>query len=115
MRHTISPLRQKQLKSLEVGATAVGALALGLYEIKTGKLSFLASEFIPLAEEAGTSVWASALKAANCAPKTNYFELKNGTELTFDRNISLFSTPTDMVSIVDAPVSCFCLLCRILF
>jgi len=94
-------LTQKELQEIEAASTALAVTALAAYELKSGKLSSLAFRIAPLVEDTGMSLWAASIKAAKLAPKTNYFDLKNGLEVTFDRNVSLFSKTTDMVSIVD--------------
>jgi hypothetical protein len=94
-------LSKQQVSAIEGGAAAMGAAALGIVEMRTGKVSALASELLPIAEDLGTDIWAKAIKTFQATPRTNSLVLKSGLDLTFDRNVSLFSKPTDVVSIAD--------------
>jgi hypothetical protein len=100
--HLEIDLSQRQLQEIGAGAVAAaGAVTLGVIEFRTGRVGALASHLLPLTEDFGTELWASAMKTVRATPKLDSFALKNGLECSYDRNVSLFSKPTDLVSIVD--------------
>ena len=94
-------LSKEQVAMIETSAATLSAATLGIVELRTGKVSALVRELLPIAEDVGTDLWAKAIKTIEANPRTNSLVLKSGLDLTFDRNVSLFSKPTDVVSIAD--------------
>jgi hypothetical protein len=88
-----------QIRNAEYAAgAAVGAAALGVIALRTGKLALL-EESMPSLETAVNSIRADFLRLTNSAPKQNFYQLKNGLELQFSHNAKVYGKINDIISV----------------
>jgi hypothetical protein len=94
-------LTQKQIEEATVcAASLAGAASIVVGGARTKIGTELVERALPAIEDAGCALWASAIKLTRTQPKLTYFELKNGIECSFDKDISFFARKSDLISLV---------------
>ncbi|HEY9680646.1 MAG TPA: hypothetical protein V6C86_03550 [Oculatellaceae cyanobacterium] len=96
--HLELSLTDKQVKQAEyaVGA-ALCAVTVGVIAVKTGQLAVL-EKALPEIESAANAGCASVLRRFGAAPRLNYYQLKNGLELSLSKNTSVAMSPTETIT-----------------
>jgi hypothetical protein len=96
--HLELSITDTQIRNIECAVGAVGAVALGVIALRTGKLALL-EKSIPEIESAANSFRADLSGLAKVAPKQNYYKLKDGLELQFSPNSKVYGKITDIISV----------------
>ncbi|HEY9680663.1 MAG TPA: hypothetical protein V6C86_03635 [Oculatellaceae cyanobacterium] len=96
--HLELSLTDKQVKQAEcaVGA-ALCAVTVGVIAAKTGQLAALEKALLEI-ESAANAGCASVLRRFGTAPRLNYYQLKNGLELSLSKNTSVAMSPTETIT-----------------
>ena len=95
--HLELSITDTQIRNIECAVGAVGAVALGVIALRTGKLALL-EKSVPQIEAAANSFRADLSGLAK-APKQNYYKLKDGLELQFSPNAKVYGKITDLISV----------------
>ncbi len=97
--HLELSITDKQLKQAEYAlGTAFCAAAVGVIAVKTGKLALI-EKVLPELESSINAGYANILRRSGAAPKLNYYELRNGLQVTYSRNAIVENKIQDLVSL----------------
>lgn len=97
--HLELSLNDKQIKETEYSlGAALCAATIGVIAVKTGKFA-LAEKVFPELESAVNACYAGVLRKCGAAPRLNYYELKNGLEMSYSPNGVVNRKVEDIVSI----------------
>lgn len=87
-----------QLQKAEYAGAVLGASVLGLVALRTGK-PMLMEKVLPEIEEVFVSAKGELMRFTGQAPKLNYYQLKNGVELTLSKGAKVDGRPVDLISV----------------
>ncbi|HEY9753603.1 MAG TPA: hypothetical protein V6C97_00425 [Oculatellaceae cyanobacterium] len=96
--HLELSITDQQVKQAEyaLGATLC-AVTVGVIAVKTGQLALI-ERALPEVESALNAGCANVLRRCGAAPRLNFYQLKNGLELSLSKNSTVAKTPTELIT-----------------
>lgn len=97
--HLELSITDKQVKQAEYALGAVlCAATVGVIAAKTGRFALL-ERVLPEVESSLNAGYATVLRRCGAAPKLNYYELRNGLQMSYSRNAMVDRKVADIISI----------------
>ncbi|HEY9758825.1 MAG TPA: hypothetical protein V6C97_26895 [Oculatellaceae cyanobacterium] len=96
--HLELSITDKQIKQAEYAlGAALCAATIGVIAVKTGQLATL-EKALPELESSLNAGYANILRRCGTAPKLNYYQLRNGLELSLSKNSTVAKSPTELIT-----------------
>lgn len=96
--HLEFSVTDKQLKQTEYALeAALCAVAVGVVAAKTGQLAII-ERALPELESSLNAGYANILRRCGAAPKLNYYQLKDGLELSLSKNSTVAKSATELIT-----------------